>query len=299
MTEFLTENTSLPPYMVFPRFLLDMELNETTKLLYMVLLDRARLSLKNEGWTDTSGHVFLYFTIEAMKASGLQDKALYDYTFDKDNGINPEMAYAHKYVENWEDMKANSSGLLLWGNVGTGKSFFAGCIANALLEKGVPVLMTNFSRILNTLTGMHFEDRNQFIDSLNRYSLLIIDDLGIERNSEFALEQVFNVIDSRYRSKKPLIVTTNLTLTELNSAPDVAHRRIYDRILERCAPIRINNRNIRQVNASANLQEAKKNTAVMNPVPTISKNITSLLPLFSGGDTAISLSRHGRKYHCH
>ena len=196
--------------------------------------------------------------IERMKASGLQDKALYDYTFDKDNGINPEMAYAHKYVENWEDMKANSSGLLLWGNVGTGKSFFAGCIANALLEKGVPVLMTNFSRILNTLTGMHFEDRNQFIDSLNRYSLLIIDDLGIERNSEFVLEQVFNVIDSRYRSKKPLIVTTNLTLTELNNAPDVAHRRIYDRILERCAPIRINNRNIRQDNASANLQKAKK-----------------------------------------
>lgn len=196
--------------------------------------------------------------IERMKASGLQDKALYDYTFDKDNGINPEMPYAHKYVENWEDMKARSSGLLLWGNVGTGKSFFAGCIANALLEKGVPVLMTNFSRILNTLTGMHFEDRNQFIYSLNRYSLLIIDDLGIERNSEFALEQVFNVIDSRYRSKKPLIVTTNLTLTELNNAPDVAHRRIYDRILERCAPIRINNRNIRQDNASANLQEAKK-----------------------------------------
>ena len=66
MTEFLTPDTSLPPYMVFPRFLLDMELNETTKLLYMVLLDRARLSLKNEGWTDESGHVFLYFTIESM-----------------------------------------------------------------------------------------------------------------------------------------------------------------------------------------------------------------------------------------
>ena len=66
MTEFLTTDTILPPYMVFPRFLLDMELNETTKLLYMVLLDRARLSLKNEGWTDESCHVFLYFTIEAM-----------------------------------------------------------------------------------------------------------------------------------------------------------------------------------------------------------------------------------------
>ena len=130
-------------------------------------------------------------------------------------------------------MKANASGLLIWGDVGTGKSFFAGCIANALLEKGVPVLMTNFSRILNTLTVMHFEDRNQFINSLNRYSLLIIDDLGIERNSDFALEQVFNVIDCRYRSKKPLIITTNLTLSELNNAADIAHKRIYDRILER------------------------------------------------------------------
>ena len=196
--------------------------------------------------------------IERMKASGLQDKSLYDYTFEKDTGINPEMHLAHKYVENWDDMKARSSGLLLWGNVGTGKSFFAGCIANALLEKGVPVLMTNFSRILNTLTGMHFEDRNQFINSLNRYSLLIIDDLGIERNSDFALEQVFNVIDSRYRSKKPLIITTNFTLSELNNAADIAHKRIYDRILERCIPVRINNRNIRQDNATANLKQAKK-----------------------------------------
>ena len=173
-------------------------------------------------------------------------------------GSNPEMKLAHNYVSNWEEMKANASGLLIWGDVGTGKSFFAGCIANALLEKGVPVLMTNFSRILNTLTGMHFEDRNQFINSLNRYSLLIIDDLGIERNSDFALEQVFNVIDSRYRSKKPLIITTNLTLSELNNAADIAHKRIYDRILERCVPIRINNRNIRQDNATANLKKTKK-----------------------------------------
>ena len=152
--------------------------------------------------------------IEHLKTSGLQDKSLYDYTFAKDNGSNPEMKLAHNYVSNWEEMKANASGLLIWGDVGTGKSFFAGCIANALL--------------------------------------------GIERNSDFALEQVFNVIDSRYRSKKPLIITTNLTLSELNNAADIAHKRIYDRILERCVPIRINNRNIRQDNATANLKKTKK-----------------------------------------
>ena len=58
MTDFLTADTSLPSYMMFPRFLLDMEINETAKMLYMILLDRARLSQKNEGWSDTNGHVF-------------------------------------------------------------------------------------------------------------------------------------------------------------------------------------------------------------------------------------------------
>jgi len=72
------------------------------------------------------------------------------------------MKLAHNYVDNWEEMKANSSGLLLRGDVSIGKSFFAGCIANALLKKGVPVLMTNFSRILNTLTGMHLKDKLVF-----------------------------------------------------------------------------------------------------------------------------------------
>ena len=113
-------------------------------------------------------------------------------------------------------------GLLLWGDVGTGKSFFAGCVANALLDKGVPVLMTNFAKILNSLTGIYPQDRNEFINSLNQYSLLIIDDLGVERNSEFALEQVFHVIDSRYRSMKPMIITTNLTLEELKHPEDLA-----------------------------------------------------------------------------
>ena len=56
MTDFLTADTSLPSYMMFPRFLLDMKISETAKMLYIILLDRARLSQKNEGWSDTDGH---------------------------------------------------------------------------------------------------------------------------------------------------------------------------------------------------------------------------------------------------
>lgn len=195
--------------------------------------------------------------IARLKANGLQDASLRQFTFANDTGINPEMQKAHSYVEHWPEMKATATGLLLWGNVGTGKSFFAGCIANALLDQGVPVLMTNFSRILNALTGMFSDDRNKYIDSLNHYSLLIIDDLGMERGTEYALEQVFNVIDARLRSNLPLIVTTNLTLDELKHPADLAHERIYSRVLERCIPLKINNQNIRQMKAQENFTRTK------------------------------------------
>lgn len=120
------------------------------------------------------------------------------------------------------------------------------------------MLMTNFARILNTLTGLMGEERNEFVDDLSRYPLLILDDLGMERNSEFALEQVFYVIDSRYRRGLPMIVTTNLTLDELKHPADLAHARIYDRVLERCVPVKINRQNIRSVNAAEQLKEARR-----------------------------------------
>lgn len=196
--------------------------------------------------------------IARLKTNGLRDASLRHFTFSNDDQINPEMEKAHRYVEHWQEMKSSATGLLLWGGVGTGKSFFAGCIANALLDQGVPVLMTNFSRILNALTGMFSEDRNRYIDGLNDYNLLIIDDLGVERDTEYALEQVFNVIDARVRSNLPLIVTTNLTLDELKHPVDLAHERIYSRVLERCVPLKINNQNIRQLKAHENFLRAKQ-----------------------------------------
>ena len=196
--------------------------------------------------------------IKRRKAQGLQDRYLYDYTFANDNGENPLMAKAHAYVEHWKEAFRNNTGLLLFGDVGTGKSFFAGCIANALLDRDVPVLMTNFPSIFNRLTGMFSEDRAEFIASLELYDLLIIDDLGVERSTEYAMEQMFHVIDSRYRSRKPMIITTNLRLEEIKNPPDLAHARIYDRILERCAPILFDGKNFREENAAATRTAAKE-----------------------------------------
>ena len=193
------------------------------------------------------------------RSIGLPDPGLRKHTFENDLGYNPkQIRMAKRYVQHWEELRKNATGLLLWGDVGTGKSFIAGCIANALLDKGVPVIMTNFARLLNKLTDMYAGDRNAYIDSFKRYPLMIIDDLGVERNSEFAREQVFSVIDSRYRSELPMIVTTNLTLEELQHPEDLSRSRIYDRILERCLPIRVNDQNIRELNQVATFAQAKQ-----------------------------------------
>ena len=88
--------------------------------------------------------------------------------------------------------------------------------------------------------------------------MLIIDDFGMERGTEYGLEQVYNVIDSRYRSRKPLIVTTNLTLDSLQNPLDTAHARIYDRLLEMCAPILFTGENFRRETAQAKLNRLKE-----------------------------------------
>ena len=194
--------------------------------------------------------------VRRLKAEGFSDPSMLDWTFENDNGRSPQMHHAHRYVEQWQTMRSENLGLLLWGGVGTGKSFLAGCIANALMEQEVPVRMANFARILNELNGS-FSGRNDIVDRLCRYPLLIIDDFGMERGTEYTLEQIYNIVDSRYRSRKPLIVTTNLTLNEIQHPQDTAHARIYDRLLEMCVPISCIGVSFRKENAQEKLERLK------------------------------------------
>ena len=173
--------------------------------------------------------------VERLKRKGFTDPAMWEWTFENDNGKCPQMCYAREYVECWELVKAENHGLILWGSVGTGKSYFAGCIANALMEREVSVCMTNFAAILNDLAAS-FKDRNEYISRLCSFPLLILDDFGMERGTEYGLEQVYNVIDSRYRSGKPLIVTTNLTLEELQNPEDTATPAFMTALLK-CVPL--------------------------------------------------------------
>ncbi len=172
--------------------------------------------------------------IDAMQAEyGISDNTYRKMVFAGDDGKNPKISnVCRRYVAQWKEMKAENLGMLFYGTCGTGKSFFACATVNALLEQRVYATVTNFPRLLNLLQGAR--DRQELIDHLQRYDLLVIDDLGVERDSSYAVEQVFNVIDARARSGLPLIVTTNMTMDELKNPPSMQYARIYDRVLELC-----------------------------------------------------------------
>lgn len=168
-----------------------------------------------------------------------------------------DIKVGEKYAENFDKFKAEGKGIIFHGRVGSGKSHIAACIANAVIDKGYKAYMTNVPEIVNTLQSS-FEGRQTFIDSLNDFHLLVLDDLGVERKTEYMTEQVFNIIDSRYRSGLPMIVTTNLSRMDMASPSTIENARIYDRIAERCLPIEIKGASRRRQNARTEFGEMKE-----------------------------------------
>ena len=192
-------------------------------------------------------------------AQGLTDKEFLKNTFEKDNGSNMKVFNAcKKYVENWEKMKKENIGILFYGDVGRGKTFYASCIANELFKNGVSVCITSFPKIINKL--MNFtEESKLLVEKVKSQSLLVIDDFGVERETEFVLEQMFQIIDDRLRCGLPIIITTNIGLNELKEPKTLAQRRIYDRILEMCSiQILVDNQNNRQEKANRKTQLARQ-----------------------------------------
>lgn len=143
--------------------------------------------------------------VRRNKGICFHERRMWEWTFENDNGSNSAMDTAKKFVENWDEIVKKKCGLLLWGGVGSGKTYVAACIANALLEQEKTVLMTDFA----TISNISVFDAENYVAALSRYDLLIVDDLGAERTSEFPMQNVFNVINRRWESGKPLIVQVN------------------------------------------------------------------------------------------
>jgi len=197
--------------------------------------------------------------IAALRTAGLMDPSTRGLCFEQDDGRDAAtMDKARRYVANFDRAERENIGLVLWGNTGNGKTFTAACIANALIDQGVSVMMTSFPRILSAAQGLRQDERAGYLDDLNHYRLLMIDDLGAERQSEYALEIVYRVIDARCAAARPMIITTNLTLGELQDPPSMDYKRIYDRVLGVCVPIYYGGESRREEIAAGKVAAAKE-----------------------------------------
>ena len=177
--------------------------------------------------------------IERLRNLSLMDKRLADARFESCDVTAENQRVVNlckRYVAKWEQMEESNQGLLFWGLPGTGKSHMSACIANALLERGVFTVMTSCIRLTDLILNGD-ETEMAILGRINRASLLILDDIGAERMTDYAIERVYSIVDSRYRACKPLIVTTNLPLDQIRDDADPKMGRIYSRILEMCYPI--------------------------------------------------------------
>ncbi len=215
-------------------------------------------------------------------------------TFDADDGRTPQIAAICKgYADTFS--RDDMNGLLLWGKVGTGKSFFASAIANRVIDLGFSALQTSVQDIVTHIESVPFNERenaksrllkydlasaiaNRVIDlgfsalqtsvqdivthiesvpfnerenaksRLLKYDLLVIDDLGAHRSTDYVMGHVYDIIDSRYKNRRPMVVTTNLdpNIATKSDADDAPWPRIFTRILERCAPIKFAGENRRE-----------------------------------------------------
>lgn len=169
-----------------------------------------------------------------------------NYVVNQDNETN--FKRCKRYAEKFEEMYKRSQGILMYGDVGTSKSWSAVCICNYLMRHGYSCIVVSPIQILD-LAAKDSQKANTVIDNMRDFKLLVIDDLGAERNTGYAAEKVYGVINDRILAKKPMIVTTNLSLEEMKEEQDMRFKRIYDRIFEACYPLKFTGKSWRKAEA--------------------------------------------------
>jgi DNA replication protein DnaC len=186
------------------------------------------------------------------------DSAMIQCTFDKDDGARPDVTAGMKnYCENFPYLRRLGKGILLYGTVGTGKSFFAACIVNDLVSKGYRCMMTTFPRLTNQISAL-WDGKQEFIDDLTRHDLIAIDDLGIERDTEYMNEHITMIVDALYRAKVPLVITSNYTPKQMKGEGEIRRQRIYDRLIEQCHPVEMSGESRRVIKGRKDYLEMKK-----------------------------------------
>lgn len=170
--------------------------------------------------------------VEDMRRRFVSEELYRGHRFECDDSPDSfNSTIARKYAAKWDEMFSHNKGLLMTGTIGTGKSFYACCVANALIDNLCGAMVTTISKLKARLGN--FNDKGDVLTDIAEIPLLVLDDFGTESGTATSLEQINTIIDTRYKSGKPLIITTNLTVEQMPSAENIPPRAV-DRIFQMC-----------------------------------------------------------------
>lgn len=194
--------------------------------------------------------------LEQLRRDSLLGDEYKNATFDKTDVYSDNFAaiYARceKFCANCEKVLEKGHGIYLFGDKGTGKTHLTACIANELLNKGRPVIYTSMGEISKTIRsnfGSKSMSEAQFMQRLRDVDFLIIDDFGTERVTKndddlWLQEKVFEVVNSRYNNRKPMIFTSNYSLQEMVKERGLSGKTA-DRIREKCVGMELRGKSYR------------------------------------------------------
>ena len=161
-------------------------------------------------------------------------------TFDKDDGKGADVTeICRKYADNFERFLDAGAGLLLYGAVGSGKTFLASCIANRVIDQGFTALFTSLSVLGSKMQADYGREKLSILDSLCSYDLVVLDDLGVERTTPTMAENSYQIINALYQSGSAMVLTTNNDVSVMQQEKEPEKVRIYSRILECCKPVKV------------------------------------------------------------
>ena len=167
-------------------------------------------------------------------------------TFDADvlRSSAPSVC-CRKYADNFEAALGENIGLVLHGPVGTGKTFLASCICNSVIERGFSALFLNLGAIALKTVSVKEAEREEAREAIMEPDLLVLDDLGVERRSDYMDEAVYTVVNARYMANKPAIFTTNLRASDFENPGDERQKRIFSRIVGMCDFVPVEGKDMR------------------------------------------------------
>lgn len=175
------------------------------------------------------------YTIEDMNRDEcFNDLAYRNTTFENDDRPDHVLSKASRsYAEKFQPT-LEQHGIMFSGNVGTGKTFYACCIANAVIDRGYTAWVTTLQPLIRELSDR--VSAKETLDRIQKVDLLVLDDLGSTAQNDYTMDRLFEIVDARYRSGKPMIVTTNLNPDEARQM-SLGMRRIFDRLTQRCKSV--------------------------------------------------------------